>query len=122
MTTTIGSIATYLVTSFSNLPTGVSGTMTQIVDYQRMYLEQYTGYSIGSNAIDDKYTNIIVNLSMANLMNLKLANGDGSSLTLSELSQDDKGALLSADQYMKLAEMGLKAIPRAVGFVRSLSS
>lgn len=120
--TTTGSIATYLVSTFSNLPTGISGTMEQTVDYQRLYVQNYTGQSIPASGISDQYSPVITNFSLAFLVGLKIANGDGGTTTLGEMSVNDGGALLSAQQYKALAEMQLKAIPRAVSFVRSISA
>lgn len=122
MVTTTSGIALYLVNTFSNLPVGISGNMYTTVDYQRMYVQNYTGQSIDPNSISDQFTPIITNLALANLVDLKLANGDGGTISLGELSINDGGATMSAQQYLKLAEMGLKAIPRAVGFARSLSA
>lgn len=117
-----GSIAAYLVNSFTNLPAGISGTMFQTVDYQRLYVQNYTGYNLSSGGFDDKFDPIITNLALANLVDLKISNGDGGLLMLGDLRIHDQGAPLAADQYLKLAEMGLKAIGRKVSFARSLSS
>jgi hypothetical protein len=122
MVSSTGSLALYLVNTFSNLPAGISGTMYDTVDFQRMYVQNYTGQTINAGAISDQFTPIILNLALANLVNLKISNGDGGTTTLGEQSINDGGALMSAQQYKALAEMQLKAIPRAVGFARSLSS
>ena len=122
MTNTVSGIATYLVNSFSNLPSGISGTMYTTVDYQRLHVQNYTGHTIDENGIDDLYAPIIVNLALANLVDLKISNGDGGMLSIGDLRIDDKGAQLSSEQYFKLAEMGLKTIGRKVGFARSLSN
>jgi hypothetical protein len=122
MVSTVESIAIYLANSFSNLPAGISGALYTTVDYQRMYVQNYTGQTIDPNSISEQFTPIIVNLSLANLLDLKISNGDGGTTSLSEMSVSDQGALLSAEQYRKFAEMGLKVIPRSVNFVRSLSA
>jgi hypothetical protein len=119
--TSVGSIATYLVSTFSNLPSAISGTMHQTVDYQRLYVQNYTGKSIPEDDISDVYSPIITNLALANLVDLKISNGDGGTTSLGEMTVSDNGALMSAQQYFKLAEMQLKAVPRAVGFARVLS-
>ena len=122
MVNSTGSIATYLVNTFSNLPAGISGTMLQTVEFQRMYVQNYTGQSISSAAIGEQFEPIITNLALAFLVDLKIANGDGGTTSLGELSVNDGGALMSSQQYKSLAEMQLKAIPRAVSFVRSISA
>jgi hypothetical protein len=116
-----GSLALYLVSTFSNLPGGISGTMYQTVDFQRMWVAQYTGQNITSDSIAEIYQPPILNLAMANLVNLKISNGDGGTVSLGEMSNSDQGALKSADAYRDLAMQQLKALPRAVSFVRSLS-
>jgi hypothetical protein len=121
MVNTVSGIATYIVNTFSNIPLGISGTMYQTVDAQRMYVQNYTGQTIDPNGLSEQVYPIIQNLSLAFLLNLKISNGDGGTTSLGEMSVSDQGALLSAQQYQKLAEMQLKAIPRAVQFARSLS-
>ena len=120
--TTIGSMATYLANSFSYLPAGVSGTMFQTVDFQRMYIQQYTGVAIDANSVPEMYQPIILNFALANLVGLKISNGDGGTVNLGEMSVSDTGATMSAQYYRSLGESQLKSIPRAVGFARSLSS
>jgi hypothetical protein len=122
MVNSTGSIATYLVNTFSNLPAGISGTMLQTVEFQRMYVQNYTGQSISSAAVGEQFEPIITNLAMAFLVSMNVSNGAGGTTTLGELSVSDGGTLLSAQQYKSLAEMQLKAIPRAVSFVRSISA
>jgi hypothetical protein len=122
MVNSTGSIATYLVNTFSNLPAGISGTMLQTVEFQRMYVQNYTGQSISSAAVGEQFEPIITNLALAFLVDLKVANGDGGTTSLGELSVNDGGALLSATEYRNLANLQLKAIPRAVSFVRSISA
>lgn len=120
--TTTGSIATYLVSTFANLPAGISGTILQTVELQRMFVQNYTGQSISSSGVSEQFEPVITNLALANLVGLKISNGDGGTTSLGEMSVNDQGALLSATEYRNLAMTQLKAIPRATSFVRSISA
>jgi hypothetical protein len=115
---TIGSIATFITSSFANIPTGVSGNTILFVDLARQYVSQYTGVSIGSNSIPENYQSVIVNLSMSNVINSIVSQGYAS---LSELSINGGQIPMSASGYKEMAEMQLKVMGRYVGFARSLS-
>jgi hypothetical protein len=121
MTTTTGSLALFLNENFVSLPAGLSGNMIEIVDYARQHVANWVGYTIDANGIDDKYIPPILDFAKADLIDLKNANGDGGTLSIGELSINDAGAQLSAEQYRLLGEMKLKGIGRKINWARSLS-
>lgn len=118
---TIGSIATYIYNNVTGLTTGISGNLPIIVDSARQHVANFTGASIGSNAIADKYQPPIVDFAMADVVDLMLSQAGGEDIKLSELSISENGELMSADQYRQLGEMKLKAIGRKIRYARSLS-
>ena len=118
---TIGSIANFIVTSIPNLSTGISGNCVLFVDLARQYVSQYTGQAIGSNSIPENYQSVIVNFSMANVMDMVISTPGGTDLALGELKIGEGGILLAPEQYRKLGEMQLKVMGRNVQFARSLS-
>jgi hypothetical protein len=118
---TIGSIATYLLSSFNNISTAVSGTLIQLVDLSRQNVANYAGITIGSNSISDIYQPAIINFAKADVVDLINAQAGGEQISLGELSLSETGEAMSAEQYRKLAEMFLKNVGRKIQFSRSLS-
>lgn len=116
---TIGSIATHIVESFSNISTGVSGNMIEIIDNNRQHVANFVGTSIGSNSIDDKFQPPIVNFSKADTMDF--INSEGGDLKIGELSIGDTGETMSASAWRMLAESQLKAIGRKTRFTRVIN-
>lgn len=117
-----GSLALYLANTFINLPVGVSGNIFNFVEYARMHVQNFTGYSIDPNGIDDKYVPPILDYAKSDIVNMNNADGGGGTNSIGELSINEAGGLLSAQQYTLLGDMKLKAIGRAVRFARALSA
>ena len=117
----IGSIATFIIESFNNIPLGVSGNMVEIVDMARQHVENYVGNTIGSNSIAAKYQPAIISFAKADVIDFVNAQAGGESISLAELSIDDKGEQMSAEQWRMLGEMQLKAIGTRIHFTRSVS-
>ncbi len=118
---TIGSIAIHIVETISALPAGVSGNMVEIVDLARQHVSNFTGDSIGSNSIADKYQPPIVDFSKADAIDLANAGPGGDNLKLSDLSIGAQEEAMTADQYRKMGEIKLRGLGRGVLFTRSVS-
>lgn len=118
---TIGSIATYLYNSFTNIPGGLSGTFVQVVDLARQHVANYTGDNIGSNSIADKYQPAIVDFAKADILDLIAADPSNAGLSLAELSITAADEELSAEQYRLLGEMKLKMLGQNIQYLKSLS-
>ena len=116
---TIGSIATFINESFTDISTGVSGNMVEIVDMNRQHVANFVGQNIGSNSIDAQFQPPIVNFSKADTMDF--INADGGNLKIAELSLGDHNEGMSATAWRQLAESQLNSLGRKVEFRRSLS-
>jgi hypothetical protein len=117
----IGSIATFIAESFNNIPAGVSGNLIEIVDMSRQHVANYVGYDIGSNSIAPKYQPAIISFAKADVIDFVNAQAGGESISLAELSIDDKGEQMSAEQWRMLGELQLKALGARIYFARSIS-
>jgi hypothetical protein len=117
----IGSIAAFIIESFNNIPLGVSGNMIEIVDMARQHVENYCGNTIGSNSIAAKYQPAIVSFAKADVIDFVNAQAGGEQISLAELSIDDKGEQMSAEQWRMLGELQLKALGTRIHFARSIS-
>ena len=118
---TIGSIATFIYNSFTNIPTSISGTIVQIVDVARQHVANYTGDSIGSNSIADQYQPAIIDFSKADILNLIAADPSNASLTLAELSVGAADEQMSAEQLRLMGEIKLRALGRKIQYAKSIS-
>ena len=116
-----GSIANFIIESFNNVPTGVSGNMVEIVDMARQYVENYVGETIGSNNISHKYQPSIVSFSKADTIDFVKAQAGGEKVSLAELSVEETGEEMSAEQWRMMGENQLKSLGRKTRFAKSLS-
>jgi len=117
----IGSIATFIVENLQ-VPAGVSGNMVEIVDMARQYVANYTGDVIGSQSIGAKYQPAIVHFSKADTLDFIQAQTGGEKVKLAELSIEESGEEMSAEQYRLFGEKELKALGRKVQIKRSLGA
>lgn len=116
-----GSIALFLLDVINNIPNGISGNLIFIADNARQYVENYTGDSIPAGAIPVKYQGAIVDFAKADTIDLINAQQGGENISLGELTINETGEALSAEQWRMMGEMKLKSIGRKIQFVRSLS-
>lgn len=118
---TIGSIASHIALTFEGLPNGVSGNLIPIVDMARQHVANYVGQTIGSNSISDEFQPAILDFSKADVTDLINSQAGGEKIKLAELSIEETGEQMSAEQYRKLGEMKLRSLGRAYTVVKSLS-
>jgi len=107
----IGSVVYNMV---ENIPVGISGIMTTIVNQQIYFAEQYTGDSISESAVDEKYQPAIISLTASNVLSLMESQGIGTkSVKIGELSitkgmQEGTSVSLRNDGMQKLDIHGKK--------------
>lgn len=108
-----------------NVPTSISGTrLLEIADRKREFVQNYTGITIGSNSIDIKYQDVIVNLSAAQtLKNMMLTGADAGNIRIGDFSIN-KGASdslsVSAERLEADAMFQLKSLGRKITFKKAL--
>ena len=118
----IGSISQYLYNSFPDLPVSFSGLiLLQIADMARQHVANYTGNSIGSNSINDRFQPAILDFAKADVIDLFNAQAGGEKIQLSDLSISETGEALSSEAYRTLGEMKLKTLGKDFKFAQSLS-
>lgn len=80
-------IADIVYNMITNIPVGISGILTTIVDQQIYFAEQFTGDTIGTTSVAERYQPGIISLSAANVMGLMESQGMGTkSVSIGELS------------------------------------
>lgn len=108
----IGSLTTFVYGIVENIPAGISGNNLNEIAYQQvLFAEQYTGDTIGSLAIAEKYQPALIDLTASEVINLMNLTGiDVSSISLGPLSVN-KGASSSTDTTSKrLKENGVEKL------------
>jgi hypothetical protein len=79
----IGSVVLGII---DNVPAGISGLITTLVNQQIYFAEQLTGNTIGTT-VADAYQPAIINLTIGNVLSLMEAQGMGTrSVSIGELS------------------------------------
>ena len=107
----------------NDVPSNISGTvMNNIVDQARIFTNNYTKASIGSNAIPETYQTVIINLTTAwTLARMEMLGADFS-WSLGEFRVDKGGFSSNAElvqSYFDQAIMELKFVGRPILFSKS---
>jgi|SRR3990167_2078542 len=118
---TIGSIANFIASSFTELPSGISGNTLLIVDMARQHVSNYVGIDIGSNSISAAYAPAIIDFAKADIIDMAVAQGDDRNMSLGEMSIGGNSLSTSAESFRVLGETKLKALGQKRRFARSLS-
>ena len=105
----IGSIVAGMI---DNIPVGISGILTTIVDQQIYFAEQLTGNNIDTSSVGNEYQPGVINLAAANVMGLMESQGIGTkNVKIGELSitkgmQEGASNTLRLDGIEKLKAIG----------------
>src|SRR3990167_2195913 len=65
-----GSIALNIFNSISPMPSNISGLLIAFTNNQIFFTEQYTGATIGTTSIAERYQSAITDLTTANILRL----------------------------------------------------
>ncbi len=116
----LGSIQDQIRLEIDDIPSSLSGAgLNYIIDSERLFAEEYTGLSIGSVGIAERFQNPIKDLATAHLLavmetqgadvntielgDLKVGKGQGSNLTVARNA-------LREEAMRKLKEIGRKVL------------
>lgn len=114
-----GSITQFLIDSISPMPTSVSGVLTNIVNNQRYFVEQFTGDSVG-DVIAEKYQSPITDLSIANVISMIAVQDLGvDSVKIGELTTSNKNLLSTSEQLREKAIFELKSLSKGIKFFKA---
>ena len=111
----LGSIATRVTSLVDNIPTSISGAeLINLVYDQVIYAEQYTGLTIGSVGIAERFQPALVALSAGALQKYIEAQGADKTFSIGEFSvtknssSDSFGNTFTQDGMEKLKRIGRK--------------
>lgn len=115
-------LAGQIILTVDNVTFLSGAPLVQIVDNARIRVENYTGISIGSTAIAEKYQPAILDFSRAEAMRyISIQGGDFGTITLGPFSMRKGQPSNITDAAIKFDEMGmqkLKELGRQMNFVR----
>lgn len=116
-----GSIRQNIFNSISPMPSAVSGALITSVNNAIFFVQNYTGDSIDSNAIPEKYQPAIQNLATATTLRLMAVQDLGvNSVRVGDLSTTNDNLFKTADQFENIAITQLKSLSKSIKFFKSL--
>ena len=115
-----GSISLNIFNSISPLSNNLSGLISTIVDQNVFFVEQFTGDTIGTSSIAERYQLPITNLATANIIKLMAVQDGGvKSVSVGDLSTDNSNLMELAKQYQEMGNMQLKALTGRIKFYKA---
>ena len=118
----VSRIAEHILNIYDDVPQAIVDEAIDIVESNKVSIENYTMDSIDSYNIPDKYVPAILAFSKADILGLINAqSSSGVKLRLADLSVDETGKDMSPEFWTKLGEIKLKSLGRGTYHKRSLS-
>ena len=115
----IGSVVLGIV---ENVPAGITGLITTVVNQQVYFAETMTGDTIGTTAIAEAYQPGIISLTVGNVLGLMSAQGLGTkSVKIGELSIAKGMNEQSASDWTNLGIKQIEALGEPVKFYQTYS-
>ena len=90
VTMDLGSVAVQVYNAVLDIPTALSGTVLRdIADRQRLYMERFTGQTIGSKGIAERFQQPLIDLTCAAVLSsMELQGTDVSKVRLGDFSEE----------------------------------
>lgn len=116
----LGSVSTYCYNSVDNVPSSVSGVITEMVNQAMIRVQNWAGATIGSNTITEMYQPAIIAFTMSELcMRLQVQNGGIEQSSIEGLSATRNYAR-QAESWEKVGMDHLRRLGKAGGYYKSL--
>jgi len=116
----LGSIATHCLNSVDNVPTSISGILIEMANQSMLRVQNWTGETIGSLAILERYQPAIIAFCMSDLsMRLQIQNGGIVQSSIEGLSAT-KNYGTQSDSWEKIGNEHLRRLGKAGGFYKVL--
>ena len=115
-----GSIQDLVYSGIVPFPTSVSGILLSLVNNAIFRVENFTGDSLGTTSIADRYQPAITDFATANVIKLMaIQDGGVQSVTIGEESVDNKNLLTMAEMFEEMGVMELKALAKGLKFYKA---
>ena len=120
----LGSVAEQVFNYVDDIPTTLSGTMLDLVNKRRLFMEQYLDVSVGSVDIAEKYQEPLLFLSLGKInLVIETQGGDAESYKIGEFSikkGDGSSSLSAAKKWEENAMLALKELKGRGGYFKAL--
>lgn len=115
MTFSAGSIRDFVYSGISPFPNSISGVLVNLVNNAITRVENYTGETLGTTSIADKYQPAITNLATANVLKLMSVQDNGVQfVSIGDLATNNQNLKEMANMFEEMGNMDLKAISKSV--------
>lgn len=110
----LGSIASDIQARVDNIPESISGLqLTKMVDEERLFMEEFTGDSIGSVAIAEKYQPALTKLATAALLEyMELTGADVSEIKLGDFTSKKGSQSNISSSHEKVRKDGMNKLAK----------
>lgn len=115
MTFSLGSVRDIVYSGISPFPSAVSGVLASLVNNAAFFVENFTGDTIGTTNINDKYQPALTDLATANVLRLMAVQDLGvSSVTVGDTSTNNNNLMEMADRFEKMGLIKLKSLSKGI--------
>src|SRR3990167_7794460 len=113
--TNSGSIALTIFNSISPMPAGISGNLITFVNNRVFYVENYTGDTVGTTSIAEKYQPAITDLSTADAIRfMSLQDMGVNSVSIGDLSTENSNLMEMSKQFEERGNMEMKSLAKGI--------
>ena len=113
MVFSIGSVSDYVYSGISPFPQSVSGVLNRLITNAITQVENYTGDTIGTTSINDKYYPAVSDFATANALRLIAVKDLGvTQVTVGDVSTNNSNLIETAKMFEEMGVMEVKALSR----------
>ena len=121
----LGSVAEQIYNRTDNIPTTISGAgLLNIIDNQRLFMEEYTGDSIGSTSIAERFQPALIDLSMGDMFaSMDTFGVDAAGYKIGDFSKNkgnDSSSVVAANKFSILGKRKLEELGHKTRFGQAL--
>ena len=110
-----GSIRDVVYSGINPFPPSISGILLTIVNNSIFFVENWTGDSLGTTSIADKYQPSITDFSTANVLKLMAVQDLGvQSVSVGDISTNNSNLMAMSKQFEEKAFMELKSLNKGI--------
>lgn len=115
-----GSVRDYVYSGIIPFPNSVSGVLNTIVNNSIFFVENYTGDTLGTVNIADRYYPSISNFAFSNVLKLMAVQDNGvSSVSVGEMSVSNTNLKEMAKHYEEQGMFNLKSLSKGIKFFKA---
>ena len=115
-----GSIRDLVYSGISPFPNSVSGVLFQVVNNAILTVENFTGDSLGTTSIADRYQPAVTHLATADVLKLMAVQDNGVQfVTIGDESVNNTNLKDMANMYSEMGLMDMKTLAKPIKFFKA---